>query len=235
MAADRHDVDGVSLACLPPIRQRTDLAATLPMGQPARALGALPVRSLCRVVHYASLIMWCNNLFQVERIVPMIRGACAVYCAQHCRGRSIPALNLATTMRHRSQLNVWQALGDPATACVLRLCASGVRRLQLKVMTRIGRPEVALRASAGLLVLMVGWGAVGAGAGELPPDTAATNAIFSGAAPASLLAPNGPSCIIGLNCGCIGSCGPSPRPHRAPTNDHPPDASPAPRPAPSGG
>jgi hypothetical protein len=120
-------------------------------------------------------------------------------------------------------------------ACVLRLCASGVQRLQLKVMTSIRRSEVALRASAGLLVLMVGWGAVGAGASALAPDTTAANAMFSGKAPASLLAPNGPSCIIGLNCGCIGSCGPVPHHHRAPANDHPPDASPAPRPGPSGG
>jgi hypothetical protein len=102
-------------------------------------------------------------------------------------------------------------------------------------MTSIGRSEVALRLGAGLSVLMVGWGAVGVGASELAPDTTATIPMFSGEAPASVLAPKGPSCIIGLNCGCIHSCGPVPHHNPAPANDHPPDAPAAPRPAPGGG
>jgi hypothetical protein len=121
---------------------------------------------------------------------------------------------------------------------MLRLCCIGrPARLQFKVMTNIGRSEVALRASAGLFVLMVGCGAavVGAGASTLAPDTTATNAM-SGEAPASPLAPNGPSCIIGLNCGCIHTCGgPVPHHNPAPDNDHPHDAPAGPGPAPSGG
>jgi hypothetical protein len=104
-------------------------------------------------------------------------------------------------------------------------------------MTNIGRP-VALRASAGLFVLMVGCGAavVGAGPSALVPDATATNAM-AGEAPESPLAPRGPSCIIGLNCGCIGAnCPPYPQHHHpAPANGHPTDAPTEPGPGPIGG
>jgi hypothetical protein len=95
----------------------------------------------------------------------------------------------------------------------------------VQAMTNIGRSEVARCASAGLLVLMVGCGAVvvGAGGGALAPDTTATDAM-SGEAPTSLVAPNGPSCIIGLNCGCIHSCGPVPHHAPPPGGDHTHDA-----------
>ena len=101
-------------------------------------------------------------------------------------------------------------------------------------MRNVGKSQVALRASAGLFVLMVGCGAavVGAGASALAPDTTATNAMSS-QAPAPPTNPGGPTgsggalpvvpvggggCIPGLNCGCIrGITCPGTYPHHHPT------------------
>src|SRR5436305_12901689 len=118
---------------------------------------------------------------------------------------------------------------------MLRWCSSGVRRLQWQVMTSIGRSDTARRPRVGLSALMVAWGAVAACVSALVVDTAATNAVSSGEASASPVAPNGPSCIIGLNCGCVHNCGPAPQHHPAPATDHPPDGTPAPRAGPGGG
>ena len=121
-------------------------------------------------------------------------------------------------------------------------------------MTNVGRSEVALRASAGLFVVMIGCGAavVGAGASVLAPDTTATNAMSS-EAPARPSNPGGPSgsggalpvvpvggggCIPGLNCGCIrGITCPGTYPHHHPavTNGHPNDAPAGPGAGSSGG
>jgi hypothetical protein len=98
---------------------------------------------------------------------------------------------------------------------MLRLrCIARPARLQFKVMTNIGRSEVALRASAGLFVLMVGCGAALGGVEQNAP-TPGTSAT---------LAPSSP-CFIGLNCGCIHTCPNNvPQHHPAPDNDHPSDA-----------
>src|ERR1700731_2449130 len=133
-------------------------------------------------------------------------------------------------------------------ACVLRLCASGARRLQFKVMTNTVRWEIALRAGAGLFVLMVGYGAAFGGMEQSSPTpgASATSAIPS-EIPLPPPAPGGPTggggalpvvpvggggCIPGLNCGCIGrNCPPFPQPHHsAPANGQPNNAPAAPRP-----
>jgi hypothetical protein len=116
-------------------------------------------------------------------------------------------------------------------------CALGLQRLQLEGMTNFRRPKAALRA-AGLFVVMVGCGAsvVSAQASTLPPNTTVADAM-SGGAPALVIAPRGPSCIIGLNCGCIrGNCpGDHPHHHPAPANDNPPGGQVAPPPGGAGG
>jgi|SRR5271169_383555 len=122
-----------------------------------------------------------------------------------------------------------------------------------RIMTNDGKRTIALRASAGLFVLMVGCGAaVAARPTAATPDTPATSASSSemplppedpggltggGALPvvparlAPLPDPGG--CIIGLNCGCIRglTCpGTIPHHHPAPTNGQPQDGPPPPAP-----
>src|ERR1700758_4461664 len=86
-------------------------------------------------------------------------------------------------------------------------------------MTNIGKSAVALRASAGLFVLMVGCGAALGGVEQSAPTPGSSAA----------LAPSSP-CFIGLNCGCIRNC-PTTVPHHppAPTDDHPNVDPPGPR------
>jgi hypothetical protein len=120
-------------------------------------------------------------------------------------------------------------------------------------MTNIGRSKAALRASAGLLVLMVGCGAAVVGVEQSAPTTgtSATTAMPSETL-APPPAPSGPTggggadgalrvvpvggggCVIGLNCGCIGrNCPPFfPQHHNsAPADGHPNNAPIAPRPS----
>jgi hypothetical protein len=122
----------------------------------------------------------------------------------------------------------------------------------VQVMTNIGRSEVALRASTGLFVVMVGCGAALGGVEQSAPTpgTSATSAMPS-ETPAPPPAPGGPTggggalpvlpataCIIGLNCGCVRglTCpGAYPHHHGATTNGQPNYAPAAPRPGPSGG
>lgn len=141
-------------------------------------------------------------------------------------------------------------LADCAT-CELRVCDLGDIRLTFKFMN-IFRSGGALRAGAGLFVLVVGCGAaaIGAGATVLVPDTTTTvtNAT-AGEVPAPPSNPGGPTrgggalpvvpaggggCIPGLQCGCIrGITCPGDHihhPHPAPANVNPPGAQTGPRP-----
>jgi hypothetical protein len=140
----------------------------------------------------------------------------------------------------------------PAASSPASLRASVVRIRRpaptVHVMRNVGR-SVALRASAGLFVVMVGCGAavVGAGASAPTPDTTATNAMSS-AAPAPPPAPGGPTggggalpvrpatggCIIGLNCGCISRLCPGPQPHHPGITNGQPNYAPV-TPRPGGG
>src|SRR5271156_5110991 len=119
-------------------------------------------------------------------------------------------------------------------------------------MTNKKKSAIALRASVGLSVLMVGCAAaVGAAEPSAPAPAATATSAFSSEAPAPSPAPSSPTrggalpvvpvgggaCIAGLNCGCIRyiTCpGTIPHHHPAPANDHPPDA-PGPGPGPGGG
>ena len=147
-----------------------------------------------------------------------------------------------------------------ALAGCIELCkpASSVVRISrpaptVHVMRNVGRSEVALRASAGLFVVMVGCGAavVGAGASALAPDTTATNAMSS-ETPAPPTNPGGPSGSGGAlpvvpppeaasSASTAGAfvaspvLGPHPHHHPATTNGHPNVAPAAPRPGSGGG
>jgi hypothetical protein len=117
------------------------------------------------------------------------------------------------------------------------------------VVMNTGRTAIALRAGAGLFVLMVGCGAVAGGVSQsgAPTPTTATSALSSETPPPPK-DPGDPTggggalpvrpiiCYAGLNCGCIrGITCPGTIPHHhhpAPTNDQPHDA---PGDAPAGG
>ena len=133
-------------------------------------------------------------------------------------------------------------------------CAHQASGAYSDFMTNVGRSEVALRACAGLFVVMVGCGAavVGAGASAPAPDKTATNAMSSEAPapPGNLGGPSGSGgalpvvpvggggCIPGLNCGCIrGITCPGTYPHHHPTvtNGQPNGAPAAPHPGGGGG
>ena len=118
------------------------------------------------------------------------------------------------------------------------------------VVMNTGRTAIALRAGAGLFVVMVGCGALAGGVSQsgAPTPTTATSALSS-ETPSPPSDPGGPTggggalpvrpiiCYVGLNCGCIrGITCPGTIPHHhhnpAPTNDQPHDT---PGDAPAGG
>jgi hypothetical protein len=100
------------------------------------------------------------------------------------------------------------------------------------------RTVIALRAGAGLFVVLVGCGALlgGVSASGAPTPAMTATGVLSSETPVPPPAPSGPTaggalpvvpvgggaCIIGLNCGCIPhhTC-PTPHARPAPTNDHP--------------